>query len=171
MAGRDDLEFTYSLIDRIFRLSLGELADFSGAKYDGDFSLTLEEAQRRKHDYVAEQIGIGPKRSRAAPYGRDCARCAGNAASREAARARELRWPWVQLQMLVPVIAGGVKRIVDALPRGALGFFKQNAHAPLVGALHSSAEMLGDGRKELVGTPSGALHVDDDRGQRHQSRS
>src|SRR5919106_5111741 len=62
MADRADLEFTYSLIDRIFRLSLGELADFSGAKYDGDFSLSLEEAQRRKHEYVAEQIGIGPGR-------------------------------------------------------------------------------------------------------------
>src|SRR2546423_12103949 len=62
MAERADLEFTYSLIDRIFRLSLGELADFSGAKYDGDFSLSLEEAQRRKHDYVAEQVGIGPGR-------------------------------------------------------------------------------------------------------------
>jgi cyclopropane-fatty-acyl-phospholipid synthase len=62
MAERKDQEFTYSLIDRIFRLSLGEMADFSGAKYDGDFSLSLEEAQRRKHDYVAEQIGIGPGR-------------------------------------------------------------------------------------------------------------
>jgi cyclopropane-fatty-acyl-phospholipid synthase len=62
MADRDDLEFTYSLIDRIFRLSLGELADFSGAKYDGDFSLSLEEAQHRKHEFVAEQIGIGPGR-------------------------------------------------------------------------------------------------------------
>jgi cyclopropane-fatty-acyl-phospholipid synthase len=62
MADRKDLEFTYSLTDRIFRLSLGELADFSGAKYDGDFSLTLEEAQRRKHDYVGEQIGVGPGR-------------------------------------------------------------------------------------------------------------
>src|SRR3954453_6395444 len=62
MADRRDLEFTYSLIDGIFRLSLGELADFSGAKYDGDFSMSLEEAQRRKHDYVAEQIGIGPGR-------------------------------------------------------------------------------------------------------------
>jgi cyclopropane-fatty-acyl-phospholipid synthase len=62
MADRRDLEFTYSLIDRIFRLSLGEMADFSGAKYDGDFSLTLEEAQARKHDYVAEQIGIEPGR-------------------------------------------------------------------------------------------------------------
>jgi cyclopropane-fatty-acyl-phospholipid synthase len=58
VADRDDLEFTYSLIDRIFRLSLGELADFSGAKYDGDFSLSLEDAQRRKHEYVADQIGI-----------------------------------------------------------------------------------------------------------------
>jgi cyclopropane-fatty-acyl-phospholipid synthase len=62
MADRSDLEFTYSLIDRIFRLSLGELADFSGAKYDGDFGLSLEQAQRRKHEYVAEQIGIGPGR-------------------------------------------------------------------------------------------------------------
>ncbi|MCW2951558.1 MAG: Cyclopropane-fatty-acyl-phospholipid synthase [Conexibacter sp.] len=58
VADRADLEFTYSLIDRILRLSLGELADFSGAKFDGDFSLTLEQAQRRKHEYVAEQIGI-----------------------------------------------------------------------------------------------------------------
>jgi cyclopropane-fatty-acyl-phospholipid synthase len=62
MADRNDLEFTYSLIDRMFRLSLGEMADFSGAKYDGDFSLTLEQAQARKHEYVAEQIGIGPGR-------------------------------------------------------------------------------------------------------------
>jgi cyclopropane-fatty-acyl-phospholipid synthase len=62
VADRADLDFTYSLIDRIFRLSLGELADFSGAKYDGDFSLSLEEAQRRKHDHIAEQIGIGPRR-------------------------------------------------------------------------------------------------------------
>jgi cyclopropane-fatty-acyl-phospholipid synthase len=62
MAEQRDLEFTYSLIDRIFRLSLGELADFSGAKFDGDFSLSLEEAQRRKHEYVAEQIGIEPGR-------------------------------------------------------------------------------------------------------------
>jgi cyclopropane-fatty-acyl-phospholipid synthase len=62
MADRSDLDFTYSQIDRIFRLSLGELADFSGAKYDGDFSLSLEQAQSRKHEYVAEQIGIDPGR-------------------------------------------------------------------------------------------------------------
>jgi cyclopropane-fatty-acyl-phospholipid synthase len=59
VADRAEIEFTYTSIDRILRLSLGELADFSGAKYDGDFALTLEQAQRRKHDYIAEQIGIG----------------------------------------------------------------------------------------------------------------
>jgi cyclopropane-fatty-acyl-phospholipid synthase len=62
MADRNDIDFTYSLTDRVFRLSMGELADFSGAKYDGDFSLSLEQAQRRKHEYVAEQIGIEPGR-------------------------------------------------------------------------------------------------------------
>jgi cyclopropane-fatty-acyl-phospholipid synthase len=62
MASRKDIDFSYTLTDRVIRLSLGELADFSGAKYDGDFSLTLEQAQRRKHEYVAEQIGLGPGR-------------------------------------------------------------------------------------------------------------
>ena len=43
-------------------MALGELNDFSGAKYDGDFSLSLEEAQYRKHEYIAEQVGIAPGR-------------------------------------------------------------------------------------------------------------
>jgi cyclopropane-fatty-acyl-phospholipid synthase len=62
LADRSDIDFTYSLTDRVIRLSLGELADFSGAKYDGDFSLSLEQAQRRKHDSLAEQLRIGPGR-------------------------------------------------------------------------------------------------------------
>jgi cyclopropane-fatty-acyl-phospholipid synthase len=62
MADRKDIDFSYSLTDRVVRLSLGELADFSGAKYDGDFSMTLEQAQRRKHEYVAAQLGIEPGR-------------------------------------------------------------------------------------------------------------
>ena len=74
--------------------------------------------------------------------------------------------------MLVPVIAGRVERIVDALPRGALGFLKKNAHVPpLVGDRRCSADMLGDGGKQLVGAPSRARHVDHDGGERHQSRS
>jgi cyclopropane-fatty-acyl-phospholipid synthase len=62
MADRRDVDFTYTLTDRIIRLSLGELPDFSCAKFDGDFSLGLEQAQRRKHDYVADRVGIGPGR-------------------------------------------------------------------------------------------------------------
>ena len=62
MATSSDLDFTYSLTDRVIRLSLGDLADFSGAKFDGDFSLSLQQAQRNKHQYVAAQIGIGPGR-------------------------------------------------------------------------------------------------------------
>lgn len=62
MADQKQIDFTYSLTDRIIRLSLGESADFSGAKFDGDFSLTLEQAQRRKHEYVAEQIRLAPGR-------------------------------------------------------------------------------------------------------------
>jgi cyclopropane-fatty-acyl-phospholipid synthase len=60
MADRKDIDFSYTLTDRVIRLSLGDMADFSGAKYDGDFSLTLDQAQHRKHEYVAEQIGLGP---------------------------------------------------------------------------------------------------------------
>lgn len=60
MAGRNHMEFTYSQIDRLFRLSIGEMADFSGAMYDGDFSLSLEQAQRRKHDFIVEQLRIAP---------------------------------------------------------------------------------------------------------------
>src|SRR5438270_83779 len=63
MAERQDLEFTYSLIDRIVRISLGELADFSGAKYDGDFSLTLEQAHHRKNDDVGALMGLPPRDS------------------------------------------------------------------------------------------------------------
>lgn len=58
MADKNDLNFTYTTIDRLFRLSMGETGDFSGAKYDGDFSLTLEEAQRAKHRFIADSLHI-----------------------------------------------------------------------------------------------------------------
>jgi cyclopropane-fatty-acyl-phospholipid synthase len=53
-----DLNFVYTTIDRLFRLSIGEQADFSGAMYEGDFTLSLEAAQRRKHEFVADRLGI-----------------------------------------------------------------------------------------------------------------
>lgn len=58
MASHTDIDFTYTLTDRMFRMSMGELADFSGAKYDGNFSLTLEAAQRRKHEFVAASLRV-----------------------------------------------------------------------------------------------------------------
>lgn len=61
MASQAEIDFTYTLTDRLFRLSVGDQGDFSGAKYDGDFSLTLEEAQARKHEFVLEQIRVPPR--------------------------------------------------------------------------------------------------------------
>lgn len=58
MAEKQDLDYTYSTIDRIFRLSIGETGDFSGAMYNGDFSMTLEQAQRAKHRFIAENLDI-----------------------------------------------------------------------------------------------------------------
>lgn len=58
MAEKTDLDYSYSTIDRIFRLSMGEMGDFSGARYDGDFSMTLEEAQKAKHEFMAESLRI-----------------------------------------------------------------------------------------------------------------
>src|SRR5260370_3145890 len=60
MATQRDLDFTYTLIDKLFRMSIGETASFSGAKYDGDFSLPLEQAQQQKHDFIWEQLGLKP---------------------------------------------------------------------------------------------------------------
>ena len=58
MAEQKDLDFTYSTIDEIFRLSIGESGDYSGAKYDGDFSMSLEAAQKAKHKFIADSLSI-----------------------------------------------------------------------------------------------------------------
>jgi cyclopropane-fatty-acyl-phospholipid synthase len=58
MADKKDLDFTYTTIDKIFRLSMGESADYSGAKYDGNFTMSLEEAQKQKHQFIADSLNI-----------------------------------------------------------------------------------------------------------------
>lgn len=58
MADKTDLNFTYTTIDEIFRLSLGEMADYSGARFNGDFSLSLQQAQLQKHKFIAESLNI-----------------------------------------------------------------------------------------------------------------
>jgi cyclopropane-fatty-acyl-phospholipid synthase len=58
MAGKKDIDFTYTTLDKIFRLSIGETADFSAARYLGDFSKTLEEAQTEKHEFMTDELSI-----------------------------------------------------------------------------------------------------------------
>ena len=58
MADKRDIDFTYTTLDKIFRLSIGETADFSGAMYNGDFSISLQAAQNRKHEFIADQLHI-----------------------------------------------------------------------------------------------------------------
>jgi len=58
MANKEDIDFTYSTLDKVFRLGIGETADFSCARYDGDYSLKLEDAQRAKHEFMADQLHI-----------------------------------------------------------------------------------------------------------------
>lgn len=58
MAIKEDIDFTYTTLDKIFRLSIGETADFSAAMYNGDFSMTLEQAQRAKHEFIAKSLDI-----------------------------------------------------------------------------------------------------------------
>ena len=53
-----EMDFTYTNLDKFIRYSLGENAHFSNAWWDGDFSMTLEEAQIRKYTKVAESLGI-----------------------------------------------------------------------------------------------------------------
>jgi len=60
MATRAQIEATYNDLDELFRSTFGEHGDFSGAMYNGDFSLSLEQAQAAKRDFIVEQLRIGP---------------------------------------------------------------------------------------------------------------
>ena len=58
MATRQEIDATYNYMDEIFRLSLGETGDLTCAMYDGDFSKTLAQAQKDKHDYVLNALNV-----------------------------------------------------------------------------------------------------------------
>lgn len=58
MADKKDIDFSYTTIDKIHRVALGETADLSGARFNGDFSMSVLEAQRAKHQFMAEQCHI-----------------------------------------------------------------------------------------------------------------
>lgn len=56
---QQEMDFTYTNVDRLIRLSLGENADVDNALYyDGDYSVPLEKAQQQKSAYVCEKLGI-----------------------------------------------------------------------------------------------------------------
>ena len=56
MANRQEIEDTYNFMDEIIRVSFGEYADVTCAMYNGNFSKTLAQAQKDKHDYILQAI-------------------------------------------------------------------------------------------------------------------
>lgn len=56
MASKADITKTYDWLDPLFRSAMGETADFTCAFYNGNYSLTLEEAQKAKHDFILKNI-------------------------------------------------------------------------------------------------------------------
>lgn len=56
----EEMDYCYSVPDKIFQESLGRNAHFSNARYMGDFSMTLEEAQNAKCKYIAEMLHLEP---------------------------------------------------------------------------------------------------------------
>ncbi len=63
MAIQEDLDAHYTVMDKIFRFSVGEKGAYSCARFDGDYSLSLEEAQDRKYQFIVDgcQIKKGTK--------------------------------------------------------------------------------------------------------------
>jgi len=60
MATREQIEETYNYMDEMWRLSFGDHPDLTCAYFNGDFSKTLEQAQRDKHDFILDSLGVGP---------------------------------------------------------------------------------------------------------------
>lgn len=60
MASAKQIQQTYDWMDDMFRHGMGEYADITCAFYNGDYSLTLEEAQTAKHEYMLKGIKFKP---------------------------------------------------------------------------------------------------------------
>ena len=60
MANTTHIQSTYDWMDDMFRRGLGEHADITCAFYNGNYSLTLEEAQTAKHEYMLTGIKFEP---------------------------------------------------------------------------------------------------------------
>jgi len=58
MATQEEIGAAYNYLDELFRISIGEYGDFTGAMYNGDFSLSLETAQKQKHDFILDSLNV-----------------------------------------------------------------------------------------------------------------
>src|SRR6266567_7838758 len=58
MANQQEIEETYNFMDDVFPLSFGENADLTCAMYNGDFTKTLAQAQKDKHEYILKGINF-----------------------------------------------------------------------------------------------------------------
>jgi len=58
MAEQEHLDAHYTRMDKIFRLSLGDIGAYSCARFDGDFSMTTEEAQLKKYQFIIDNCNI-----------------------------------------------------------------------------------------------------------------
>jgi hypothetical protein len=86
--------------------------------------------------------------------------------------ARDLLWPRPDVEVLLPVIAGSVERVVHVIPRDAPGFLEKDAYvAALVDGQRPPTEMLGRGSEQCIGAPARVGDVNDDRGEWHRLRS
>ena len=58
MANQEHLDAHYTRMDKIFRLSLGDKGAYSCARFDGDFTMTTEAAQLKKHEFIKNSCNI-----------------------------------------------------------------------------------------------------------------
>jgi cyclopropane-fatty-acyl-phospholipid synthase len=58
MATQSEVTRSYDPIDAIHEAAFGTFADVTCAFYEGDFTLSLEQAQQRKHEFVFESLGL-----------------------------------------------------------------------------------------------------------------
>ena len=52
MAEQEHLDAHYTRMDKIFRLSLGDKGAYSCARFDGDYTMTTQDAQIRKYQFI-----------------------------------------------------------------------------------------------------------------------
>ncbi len=60
MADQKDIDYHYTFVDKAWRMAVGKTSDYTNALFNGDYSLSIEEAQRKKHEFIYENLNIGP---------------------------------------------------------------------------------------------------------------